>query len=77
MNTTTTTAENEYTDAGFPNRRAYLLDLADQYGLDPLIVLTMASILGRSEDFDGLVSALEDEADRLAMTEGLTVEDAA
>jgi len=77
MTTTTTTAQNEYTEAGFENRRAYLTDLAEQYGLDTYIVFSMASILGRSEDFDGLISALEDEADCLACTEDLTIEEAA
>ena len=74
---TTTTAQNEYTEAGYANRREYLESLADDYGIHVSTVFTLASILGRSEDFDGLVCALEDEADRLAHTENLTVEDAA
>jgi hypothetical protein len=74
---TTTTAQNEYTDAGFANRRAYLDSLADDYGFHVSTVFAMASILGSSEDFDGLICALEDEADRLADIEALTVEDAA
>ena len=42
--------------------KAYLLDLADTMGLDPSIVFTMADLLGPSEDFDGLVTSLEDYA---------------
>ena len=53
-----------YTDEGYTSRRDYLDSLADDYGLDKQTVYTLASILGSSEDFDGLVTALEDEADR-------------
>lgn len=49
-----------YTDEGFANRRAYLEDLADQTGVDLEIVLTLADLFGPSEDFDGLVTAIED-----------------
>lgn len=49
-----------YTENGFENRKDYLLDLADTMGLDPSIVFTMADLLGPSEDFDGLVTSLED-----------------
>jgi hypothetical protein len=31
-----------------------------EYGLDESIVYSLADILGRSEDFDGLISALQD-----------------
>lgn len=51
-----------YTENGFDNRKAYLLDLADTMGLDPSIVFAMADLLGPSEDFDGLVTSLEDYA---------------
>lgn len=53
-----------YTDEGYTSRRDYLDSLAEDYGLDKQTVYTLASILGSSEDFDGLVTALEDEADR-------------
>lgn len=49
-----------YKERGFETRDAYLLDLAEQYGVDPQIVFGLASVLGREEDFDGLVSELED-----------------
>lgn len=49
-----------YTENGYENRRAYLLDLADEYGLDKSIVFMMADVLGPNEDFDGLVCELQD-----------------
>lgn len=49
-----------YTDNGYNNRREYLESLADDFGVAPMIVFQMASILGSSEDFDGLISELED-----------------
>ena len=51
-----------YTENGFENRREYLLDLADNMGIDPGIVFALADMLGSSEDFDGLVTSLEDYA---------------
>lgn len=49
---------NPYKNAGFENRREYLESLADEYPAD--IVYALADILGPSEDFDGLITALED-----------------
>ena len=49
-----------YTDEGFTGRREYLTSLAEDYGLDTSTVFTLASILGSNEDFDGLISSLED-----------------
>lgn len=49
-----------YTDAGYTNRRAYLCSLSESMGVDLQIVLMMAGLLGPSEDFDGLVTALDD-----------------
>ncbi len=50
----------DYEEMGYPNRTAYLEDLAFDYGVDLDTVKCLADILGPSEDFDGLVSALED-----------------
>lgn len=50
-----------YQDMGYESRRDYLTSLAGEYGIDPIIVFTLASVLGPSEDFDGLVTSLEDE----------------
>lgn len=48
----------EYTLNGFKNRKEYLESLCEEYPRD--IVYALASILGSSEDFDGLVTSLED-----------------
>jgi hypothetical protein len=52
---------NDYTANGFTDRREYLNSLAEDYPRDAVFML--ASMLGPSEDFDGLVTALEDEYD--------------
>lgn len=49
-----------YTDNGYANRKAYLVDLADQTGAPLEVVFALADILGPTEDFDGLVTELED-----------------
>ena len=49
---------NEYQLNGFKDRREYLESLCEEY--DRLIVYSLASILGASEDFDGLLTSLED-----------------
>lgn len=49
-----------YTDESYKNRRDYLESLAEDYGLDIDDVLLAASLLGPDEDFDGLVTTLED-----------------
>lgn len=54
---------SQYTDAGFPNRRAYLENVADEYGLPQSVVFSLASVLGPNEDFDGLLTECEDAAD--------------
>lgn len=52
-----------YTENGYANRREYLDSLAEDFGIDNGTVYALASVLGKSEDFDGLVSALEDYED--------------
>ncbi len=47
-----------YTDNGFKNRKEYLDSLAKEY--NPEIVYMLADLLGPIEDFDGLVTELED-----------------
>lgn len=49
-----------YKENGFENRRDYLDSLAQDFGIDKQTVYAMASLLGSTEDFDGLVTALED-----------------
>lgn len=52
---------NDYQAQGFANRRAYLESLCEEYPRS--IVFALASVLPPSEDFDGLLTALEDTAD--------------
>ena len=52
--------DNIYIENGYKNRRDYLENLALDIGLDREIVFSLASLLGSVEDFDGLVSSLED-----------------
>ena len=49
-----------YTRKGYKDRRDYLKCLAEDYGIKYSTVYTLASMLGENEDFDGLISALED-----------------
>lgn len=48
-----------YTERGYKNRTEYLKSLAEDYGVGA-VVGVLAETLGPSEDFDGLISALED-----------------
>jgi hypothetical protein len=52
--------ENLYIENGYKNRRDYLESLALDMGIDKDIVFSLASMLGSIEDFDGLVTSLED-----------------
>ena len=54
-------ANNIYVEKGYKNRQDYLKNLADDYGADYGTVCEIAEILGENEDFDGLISTLEDE----------------
>ena len=53
-------AENVYQENGFANREEYLDELREEYGAELVDALT--SVLPESEDFDGLISELEDNA---------------
>jgi len=52
--------QNIYQQNGFASRKEYLDSLADEYGVSAITVYALADMLGESEDFDGLLSALED-----------------
>ncbi len=56
---------NEYQEQGYKNRREYLDSLAEDFGVDNTTVYMLASMLGASEDFDGLIVALEDAAEEM------------
>ena len=49
-----------YTDNGYANRKEYLNELREEYGE---IVNILTSVLPASEDFDGLITSLEDAMD--------------
>lgn len=51
---------NTYERHGFKNRHEYLRDLAEIHDVDFHLVESLADALGESEDFDGLVNAVED-----------------
>jgi len=53
--------KNIYQENGYANRKEYLKDLAKEHGVDEQTVFAVADMLGPNEDFDGLVSSLEDE----------------
>jgi hypothetical protein len=52
--------DNVYEMNGYADRQEYLDDLADNMGIDRDTVAMLADLLGESEDFDGLVTSLED-----------------
>jgi len=49
-----------YRANGYNDREDYLSGLAESYGVDLDTVYALADLLGPNEDFDGLVSQLED-----------------
>ena len=52
--------ENIYQQNGYADRNDYLTCLAEDYEVSIEDVYSLAEILGKNEDFDGLVSTLED-----------------
>ena len=50
-----------YTENGYANRKEYLDELREECGSDR--VNTLITVLPASEDFDGLVTELEDAMD--------------
>lgn len=54
-----------YRAHGYNDREDYLSRMAEDYGLDlEEVVRPLANLLGPNEDFDGLISALEDESSK-------------
>ena len=45
---------------GYNNIKEYLHDLADEYDVPYSVVVSLYQLLGESELFDGLVSAVQD-----------------
>ena len=52
--------KNIYQENGYADRDDYLTCLSEDYGVSIESVYSLAEMLGENEDFDGLVSALED-----------------
>ena len=52
--------DNIYVDFGYDDRNDYLLSLAKDFGVDAESVFKSASLLGSEEDFDGLLTSIED-----------------
>lgn len=51
-----------YTENGYRNRNEYLQNLSAEHDVDLDTVYALADLLGPSEDFDGLVTSIEDIA---------------
>lgn len=54
-----------YTDNGYTSRRDYHTNLADDYGVPLEKVLLLAMFLGPEEDFDGLVTHVQDLSEEM------------
>jgi len=52
--------ENIYIKNGYKDREEYLEELSEKFEIDLYTVINLAEELGESEDFDGLINALED-----------------
>jgi hypothetical protein len=64
------TDDAKYTTKGCKDREYYLYSLADDRGIDIMAVRMIVDMLGPSENFDGLVSELED-FDYMGLFDGL------
>ena len=52
--------DDNYTRKGYEDRYDYLRQLAEDNGADTDAVFALADVLGPNEDFDGLVTSVED-----------------
>jgi len=64
-----------YIENGYKSRRDYLQSLADDWGLSLSTVAAIADVLGPNEDFDGLVTSLEDYVDAMESSSDLEFDD--
>lgn len=53
-------SQEVYREKGYTDRKDYLHSLSEDYGVPEDAVQALAEVLGPDEDFDGLVSNLED-----------------
>lgn len=49
-----------YKENGYSNREDYLKSLAEDFDMDYKDVVMLATTLGENEDFDALITSLED-----------------
>jgi hypothetical protein len=63
LNAARTVPLSRYEEEGNFDRFGYIRDLADNHGADLAAVIVMAELLGPEEDFDGLVTTIEDAAE--------------
>ena len=52
--------KNIYVEYGYKNRKDYFEELSLRFNIDISSVYALSEILGKNEDFDGLVSSLDD-----------------
>lgn len=52
-----------YEENGYSNREDYLKSLAEDFDMGYEDVVMLATTLGESEDFDGLIAVLEDHCE--------------
>jgi hypothetical protein len=51
---------NRYTEKGYKNRIDYFNSLSERFNIDITAVYSLSDVMGIDEDFDGLVSSLDD-----------------
>lgn len=61
--------DDVYNLHGYHDRDEYLESLSEDYDIPLEVVATLADTLGPGEDFDGLVTTLEDAADYISLYE--------
>ena len=49
-----------YQKYGYADRKDYLVKLAQKHNVKPELVFQAAALMGASEDFDGLISMIEE-----------------
>jgi hypothetical protein len=76
LNAERTAPITRYEEDGACDRFAYLRDLADNYGVPLAALIDVADLLGADEDFDGLVSTIEDSADGFGFAAAVFAEEA-
>lgn len=54
---------NVYQENGYKDRKDYLKSLAEDFDMEYEDVLMLATTLGESEDFDALITSLEDHSE--------------